>query len=74
MYMNPIKEIRCDFYSLNNIICGEEFDDGTKFWRKNNLFHKEDGPACEFYDIKEFWLDGMQFSEYEWKKLVERQT
>ncbi len=33
--------------------------DGTRYWYKNGLLHREDGPAIERQDgSKEWWLHG----------------
>ena len=34
---------------------------GTKFWIQNGRYHREDGPAIEWYDgTKEWFLNGRE--------------
>jgi hypothetical protein len=41
-----------------------EYDDGSKAWRLNGKYHREDGPACELADGSKFWyLNGKQHRE-----------
>jgi len=30
--------------------------DGTKYWCINDKFHREDGPAVEYYDGTKYWF------------------
>jgi len=35
------------------------YESGTREWRLNGTLHREDGPACEYYDgSKYWWLNG----------------
>ena len=37
---------------------------GNKFYYLNGLYHREDGPACEFVNgDKEWWLNGLVHRE-----------
>jgi hypothetical protein len=37
---------------------------GDKCWYKNNVYHREDGPACEWTDgTKEWWINGKPHRE-----------
>jgi len=31
-------------------------NDGNKYWYKDNLYHREDGPAIEYIDISKKWF------------------
>ena len=44
------------------------YNDGTKFWSLNGKYHREDGPAIEWYDgDKNWYLNGTEYTEAEWK-------
>ena len=52
-----------------------EFVNGNKFWYKNDLLHREDGPAREYSSgKKEYWYNDKKYSEIktdeEWIKFV----
>ena len=41
-------------------------ENGNKFWYLNGKRHREDGPACEYFDGDKFWyLNGKNLSEKE---------
>jgi len=45
-----------------------KYDDGSKVWRINGKWHREDGPANERADgSKEWWLNGKRYTEKEWR-------
>jgi|SRR5690606_16973430 len=42
-----------------------ECENGDKFWYKNGLLHREDGPAREYADGDKYWyLNGILHREY----------
>ena len=42
-------------------------------WQHQGLVHREDGPAITFDDgKKEYWLNGVEVSEYQWKLQTKR--
>jgi len=45
------------------------FNDGTKSWYIDGRLHRTDGPAVESEDITEWWVEGVQYSEEEFKIL-----
>jgi len=46
-------------------------DCGIKCWRINGKFHREDGPAIEWFDGDKDWcLDGIYLSEKRWLNKV----
>ena len=41
--------------------------DGSKYWRLNGLYHREDGPAIEYPNGRKYWfLNGKQVT---WKEV-----
>ena len=46
-----------------------EFNNGDTSWYKDGVLHRTDGPAVEFEDISEWWVEGVQYSEEEFKNL-----
>jgi hypothetical protein len=43
--------------------------EGNTIWYKNDVYHREDGPAIEYWDgDREWWLNGEKLSEEEFKK------
>ena len=42
---------------------------GSKSWWKEGKRHRLDGPAIEWYDYKEYYVEGKQYSELEFMKL-----
>ena len=45
------------------------YEDGTKEWNLDNELHREDGPALEyFYGIKNWFLNGVEYTEEEFNK------
>jgi hypothetical protein len=40
---------------MNNKPILEVDDCGTKYWFKNGIFHREDGPAVEYTDGSKYW-------------------
>jgi len=44
-----------------------ECADGYKAWWINNKRHREDGPAVEYCGHKEWYLNGFNFTEKEWR-------
>lgn len=41
-----------------------EFTNGNKEWYRANRLHREDGPAIDYADRKEWWLAGERYTEY----------
>ena len=42
----------------------EVYDNGSKCWYLNDVFHREDGPAMEYADGTKFWfLNGKRHRE-----------
>lgn len=42
---------------------------GSKIWKLNGDLHRTDGPAVERNDgYKEYWIQGKQYTEEEYKK------
>ena len=50
--------------------------DRTVYYNENKLQHNIDGPAVEYFfsDIKEYWIDGKQYSESEFKNFKRSKT
>ncbi len=45
--------------------------DGSKFWCKNGKWHREDGPAKEyFYGDKCYYLNNKEYSEKEYWGII----
>ena len=70
----PVLELKTtDSYPLKytGII---KWSDGEKWWVLNGKYHREDGPAKEQPDgsSKEWWLNGHEYTESEWKVAVEK--
>ena len=43
---------------------------GSNAWYKHDKLHREDGPAIEADQHKEYWLEGMYYTEKEyWEKI-----
>lgn len=50
---------------------GVEIEPDRKIWRKNGLFHRDDGPAYEASNgYKEWWIEGNQLSQEEFNKYI----
>jgi len=48
---------------------------GTKFWRLNGKYHREDGPALEYANGAKFWyLNGEEVTEEDVMNPVEEMT
>ena len=46
-------------------------ENGSKFWNLNGKLHREDGPACEYFDGDKFWyLNGEELSEEEFLRKI----
>jgi hypothetical protein len=43
---------------------------GAKMYFVNGRKHREDGPAIDFKNIKEWYIDGVQYSEEEFLRIV----
>ncbi len=43
-----------------------EYAAGAKVWWSNGQRHRDDGPACVFLYSKEWFLNGMRYSQEEW--------
>ena len=52
-----------------------EYSNGTKYWYRDGLIHRENGPAVEWYDgSKRYYLEGWWYSEeeyYEYMKEID---
>ncbi len=60
---NSGRKHRLDGPSLKNLF-------GDKIWFKNGLWHRENGPAQEWYDgQKRYYLDGYPYPEREYWKI-----
>ncbi len=47
-----------------------EFEHGYKCWRKNGLYHREDGPARILVEgYKQWWLDGVIILDSRWNNI-----
>ena len=45
------------------------YNNGTKVWNLDNKLHREDGPALEyFYGFKNWFLNGVEYTEEEFNK------
>ena len=45
----------------------------TYYYNKNNILHREDGPAIEFKRGRKGWfLDGIEYTHEEYKKKMRR--
>ena len=50
-----------------------EYVDGDSMWFKDGLFHRTNGPAIEWADnAKEWWVEGDEYSERKFKKIVKK--
>jgi hypothetical protein len=47
-----------------------EYKNGTKEWFNNGKLHREDGPAIDYNSIKQWYLNGIEYSEQEWEQEV----
>jgi hypothetical protein len=47
-----------------------EFADGSGHWYQNNRLHRLDGPAVDWIDRKEWYIDGLMYSEEEFLRIV----
>jgi hypothetical protein len=48
-----------------------ESSKGCKSWYKKNILHRTDGPAIEYKNgEKEWWLDGIRYTEEQFKKII----
>jgi len=48
-----------------------EYESGNKYWYKEDLLHRIDGPAIEYSDgRKEWYIDGEQFNSYSLNFLI----
>jgi hypothetical protein len=47
---------------------------GAKGWYRDGKRHRIDGPAMEWPDAKEWWVDGRQFTEDEFNLFVDQET
>lgn len=52
------------FYRKNGKVYRVIDPSGARYWLKNKIFHREDGPAAIYYDgRKEWWKNGMKHRE-----------
>ena len=46
------------------------YSNGDKKWWINDKLHRTDGPALEFGSLKEWWIEGVHYSEAEFHAIV----
>ena len=50
----------------------EELMNGYKAWYQNGKLHRLDGPAIEHIDNKYWYIEGVEYTETEFKKKTEK--
>lgn len=44
--------------------------DNGQFWYKHGKFHRLDGPAYSSYKEKSYWIDGVEYTEEQFKVIT----
>jgi hypothetical protein len=47
-----------------------EFENGDKSYLVNGQLHRTDGPALEWGDKLEWWIDGIQYLEEDFSRIL----
>lgn len=48
----------------------ERFDFKIRYYNQQDVLHRLDGPAVEYWCGEEFWIDGDDYDYYDWLEMI----